>query len=362
MIEPLFLRPASRSCFGSYLGSILGSFTALMSALLLSSVVYAQTSVESRLSSDLSLDNKPSAGLSEDLSMSLVDRQISGFLEEGARYEHGEGVTRDSNSAQRAYCAAIDLGSSDAMIRLGWMFANGRGVARDDLTAAAFFKQAAEAGNPMGERLASMIRLSGSATAKPNPCARFTSSSNTTKGSMTQNNRAAGTSPLAVNLPSIKLGEPALFRKPMSSNDQKQLTLNILKMAGQFKLDPRLVLAVIQQESAFDPNAQSPKNAQGLMQLIPETAERFGVKNAFEPLENVRGGMAYLRWLLSYFKGDVSLVLAAYNAGEGTIDKYKGVPPFAETLAYVQRIRALYPFDRHPFDAKASAGRVSFVR
>jgi soluble lytic murein transglycosylase-like protein len=72
--------------------------------------------------------------------------------------------------------------------------------------------------------------------------------------------------------------------------------------------------------------------------------------------------MAYLRWLLAYFKGDVSLVLAGYNAGEGAVDKHKGIPPFGETLAYVQRIRALYPFDRHPFDAKASAGRVTSVR
>jgi hypothetical protein len=89
----------------------------------------------------------------------------------------------------------------------------------------------------------------------------------------------------------------------------------------------------------------------GLMQLIPETAEWFSVKNILDPIENIRGGMAYLRWLLSYFRGDVTLTLAAYNAGEGAVDKYGGVPPFTETLAYVQKIRALYPFDRHPYDA-----------
>jgi Transglycosylase SLT domain len=328
-------------------------------SLLVATIALAQSATQSRLGPELALESKPGLSLSEDLTMSLVDRQIAALLEEGARFEHGEGINRDSNSAQRAYCVAIELGSSDAMIRLGWMYANGRGVARDDSVSSQLFKRASDSGNPMGERLASMVRGNSNLN-KINPCAIFSLATNTSNGA--QNSAFKTMDSNAAKLPAVKLGEPATFRKQMSSNDQKLLTLNILKLAAQFKLDPRLVLAVIQQESSFDPNAQSPKNAQGLMQLIPETAERFGVKNAFDPLENVRGGMAYLRWLLSYFKGDVSLVLAAYNAGEGTIDKYKGVPPFAETLAYVQRIRALYPFDRHPFDAKASIGRVSFVR
>jgi len=128
----------------------------------------------------------------------------------------------------------------------------------------------------------------------------------------------------------------------------------VITEARSYKLDPRLVLAVMATESGFDPNAKSPKNAWGLMQLIPETAERFNVKNILDPIDNIRGGMAYLRWLLSYYRGDVTLTLAAYNAGEGAVDKHSGVPPFSETLAYVQRIRALYPFDRHPYDATIS--------
>ena len=94
------------------------------------------------------------------------------------------------------------------------------------------------------------------------------------------------------------------------------------------------------------------------MQIIPETAERFGVTDIMDPVQNIRGGMAYLRWLLNYYRGDVSLVLAAYNAGEGAVDRYNGVPPYAETLAYVQRIRAAYPFDRHPYDPNATASSV----
>jgi len=98
------------------------------------------------------------------------------------------------------------------------------------------------------------------------------------------------------------------------------------------------VFAVMRAESNFDPLARSSRNAQGLMQLIPETAERFAVRDPLDPVENLRGGMGYLRWLLSYFRGDVVLALAAYNAGEGTVRRYGGVPPFAETRNYVARI------------------------
>jgi hypothetical protein len=124
---------------------------------------------------------------------------------------------------------------------------------------------------------------------------------------------------------------------------------------GRLQARSAPVFALIRAESNFDPLAKSPKNAQGLMQLIPETAERFAVRDVWDPLENIRGGMSYLRWLLSHFKGDVVLALAGYNAGEGAVDRHKGVPPYPETLAYVQRIRALYPMDKHPFDPKAAS-------
>ena len=126
----------------------------------------------------------------------------------------------------------------------------------------------------------------------------------------------------------------------------------VLEEARTLRIDPRLVLAVMRVESGFDPLARSPKNAQGLMQLIPETAQRFNVADAFDPQQNVRGGMTYLRWLLAYYRGEVALAVAAYNAGEGAVDRFRGVPPYPETLAYVQRIRALYPFDRHPFESR----------
>ncbi len=297
--------------------------------------------------------------------LNAKDREILTLLEEGARAEHGEGTNRDPRAAQLAYCRAIRLGSSEAMISLGWMYANGRGVTRDDAQAASLFRRAAEAGNPMGERLSLMITSSDS---RPDPCVAVLADSvrnRSTSAAAQPSTVIKPGSPLSVAVSgnkAINLGAPAEFRKPMSAPEQKQLIGSILKMAVKFQLDPRLVVAIIQHESNFDPNARSPKDAKGLMQLIPETAERFAVTDPLDPLENIRGGMSYLRWLLGYFRGDVSLVLAAYNAGEGAVDKYKGIPPFPETLAYVQRIRALYPIDRHPFDPKASGGRVTSIK
>jgi soluble lytic murein transglycosylase-like protein len=86
------------------------------------------------------------------------------------------------------------------------------------------------------------------------------------------------------------------------------------------------------------------------MQLIPETAARFGVKKILNPVENIKGGLAYLRWLLAFFEGDVSLVLAAYNAGERAVEKYHGIPPYPETRNYVRKITGIYKKARHPFE------------
>ncbi|HQQ70802.1 MAG TPA: lytic transglycosylase domain-containing protein [Alicycliphilus sp.] len=125
----------------------------------------------------------------------------------------------------------------------------------------------------------------------------------------------------------------------------------VSKMAPQFQVEPQLALAIIAAESNFNPQALSPKNAQGLMQLIPETSERFQVKNPYDPAQNIRGGLSYLRWLLAYFEGDVALVAAAYNAGEGKVERYRGVPPYLETRAYVQRILKAVGTGVHPFDS-----------
>lgn len=107
-------------------------------------------------------------------------------------------------------------------------------------------------------------------------------------------------------------------------------------------VDARLVEAVIAAESAFDARALSKKGAQGLMQLMPDTADRFGVANAWDPQQNIAGGTAYLGWLIKEFDGDLHNVLAAYNAGEGAVTRHGGVPPYAETREYVDRVLAYY--------------------
>lgn len=111
--------------------------------------------------------------------------------------------------------------------------------------------------------------------------------------------------------------------------------------AREHGVDESIVRAIIHAESAFNPRALSRVGAQGLMQLMPATASRFGVSNAFDATQNIRGGVQYLAWLLKRFNGNLTLAAAGYNAGEGAVDKYGGVPPYGETQRYVQRVGQL---------------------
>jgi len=112
--------------------------------------------------------------------------------------------------------------------------------------------------------------------------------------------------------------------------------------ASRFQVDPDLVKAVIRVESGFDAKAVSSKGAMGLMQLIPATAQRFGVANPFDPKQNIEGGVNYLKHLLDLFGGDLNLSLAAYNAGEHTVQRYGGIPTIPETQNYVRRVTSIY--------------------
>ncbi len=243
------------------------------------------------------------------------------------QYENAEGVPRDYDKAAALYCKAAKLGDADAQYALGWMYANGRGVPRDDAVAAQIFSLAADRGHP------------GAQTMR-----RFTMSAAT----------AALPRCLLPDATTVLLYDPANSAKTLgpamdAAYFKGPIYTTVKKLAERSGVDPKLVMAVILVESGFNPRAVSPKNAQGLMQLIPETAQRFQVKDAFDPEQNIRGGIAYLKWLLSYFRGDVALVAAAYNAGEGTVQKYRGVPPYPETQRYVMRIAQLYQKASHPY-------------
>lgn len=115
----------------------------------------------------------------------------------------------------------------------------------------------------------------------------------------------------------------------------------IAAAARQHGVDEAVVRAIIHAESAYNPNALSRAGAQGLMQLMPATARRFGVSNAFDASQNIQGGVQYLAWLLKRFNNNLTLAAAGYNAGEGAVDKYNGVPPYNETQRYVQRVGVL---------------------
>ena len=245
---------------------------------------------------------------------------------EARAYEHGEGVAKDAQHAIALYCQASRLGDAEAQFNLGWMYANGRGIPRDNRMASLFFGLAAAQGHEYAKK---MLAFVGPAAADP---------------------------PVCLKDPDPPPVEESVAFEPeeefvAATPEQKQAADVVGKLAPEYQVSPLFALAIIRAESNFNPNARSPKNAQGLMQLIPETSARFNVKKPYDLVQNVRGGLAYLRWLLAYFRGNVALVAAAYNAGEGAVERFGGVPPFAETRAYVQRIKRYYARERHPYDA-----------
>jgi hypothetical protein len=258
---------------------------------------------------------------------SFAVSKLGADISRALAYEHGEGVPKDAKIAAALYCEAAVAGSAEAAFRLGWMYANGRGVAHDDDVASALFGLAAQSGHAyarsMVDRLGGVHGMLPDCMVPPMPPPQT---------------QVADDDPAVVD---------RLAQLLQGRDDVVRL---VDDLAPQFGIDPRLALAVIAVESNFNPVARSVKDAQGLMQLIPETAARFNVRHPFDPKQNVRGGLAYLRWLLAYYRGQVALVAAAYNAGEGVVDRYRGVPPYPETRDYVRRILALFRQAFHPFD------------
>lgn len=248
------------------------------------------------------------------------------LAELGRAHEHGEGVSRDPARAALLYCEAVRLGDVEATFALGWMFANGRGLARSDERATYLFRRAAERGHDHARQ---MLRYTEGETVEMPECLAPRASD-------------------ALFAWSERV-ETRLRRLPAP---RQQIARLIIDLAPQFQVSPAFALAIGLTESALDPHAVSPKNAMGVMQLIPATAARFNVSDIFDPEQNIKGGLSYLRWLLAYFEGDVALVAAAYNAGERAVERYGGVPPFRETRNYVERVMFLVQSRNHAFDSR----------
>ena len=259
----------------------------------------------------------------------------------------GQNGVRSYADAAEQFCRdARDHNDANAQFALGWMYENGKGVAKNENIAVIFYSMAAKQFHQSARE--SLSASSGNPNIAKLP--ECMSKPSTMLGST--DSKTAGDTSLA-QVESTPFYVKGSVYKLVS------------KIAPRFNIDTDLAMAFIAVESGFNPNATSNKNAQGLMQLIPATAARFNVKNAYDPEQNIKGGLAYLQWLLTYFEGDVRLVAAAYNSGENTVEKYKGVPPYPETRKYVKKIASLYKKSYHPFresegmTKKSAIGKVS---
>ena len=270
----------------------------------------------------------------------VVPARVERWRQEAKAYEHGDGAVRDPVRAAELYCRAARHGDAEAQYSLAWMMTNSRGIERNEAEAAHLFAAAAEQGY---EQARNILARMGEPRGAPPPCLRPPEEDRT---------EVAAAPPPS---PARKPGQFAVLPVAPPPNAPEPIVRFVNLVAPEYKLQPHLVLSIIATESNFDASAVSPKNAQGLMQLIPATAARFGVRNIMDPVQNIRGGMSYLRWLMARFEGDVRLVAAAYNAGEGAVERYLGVPPYAETRLYVLKVRAgVAGQTTHPFDPTAA--------
>ncbi|MEQ1487072.1 MAG: transglycosylase SLT domain-containing protein [Methylotenera sp.] len=288
----------------------------------------------------LSFTLSPVAGAYTGAELETFDNEppvIKDLLERAGVLVSDENDVEASWKAAILYCEAARYGSAEGVYRLGMLYAFGRGVPENRDYAANLFSIAATHGHYDAQQMLETIQINTSDT----PACIINE-----------------ITPEKAPMPKVELVAvtPAIDHYIANLPKNKRWVLRLVKSISKwYKVDEKLVLSIISVESNFVNVATSNKNAHGLMQLIPETSERFNVKNAYDATQNIKGGVAYLRWLLAYFKGDVALTVAAYNAGEGAVNKYKGIPPYAETRLYVKKVQARYPYKTHPFDMNISA-------
>ncbi len=228
------------------------------------------------------------------------------LIEKANLFEQGIGVEKDYTRAYRLYCLAALQNDPVASYNIGLMYYNGKGRGQNFNTAVAWFKRSAELGSKQGESMTN--KLSDIVPINDKDC--------------------------------------PLFTKGMRV-DKNLVKVWVELISPEFNVDPILVFNVIKVESNFNHTALSNKNAQGLMQLLPKTAIRFGVKDVWNPVVNLMGGVAYLNWSMIHFDSKLHLVLAAYNAGESAVEKYQSIPPYLETRDYVHKIIINYLKSSH---------------
>ena len=237
--------------------------------------------------------------------------------------------------AAKLYCEASRLGSIEAEYKLGVLYAFGKGVPKNREYAATLFSIASQQGHH--EATAMLETIHFTSEIQP-PCISQAIEPEKIDYSINDDLRTADLDQYLAKLPK-----------------QQKWVIDLVKSTSEwYQIDPRLILSIIAIESGFNKMATSNAKAMGLMQLIPATADRFNVKNAYDAVQNVKGGIRYLKWLLGYYRGDVELVVAAYNAGEKAVDRYKGVPPYKETKEYVKKFKQLYQAPFHPYPESPS--------
>lgn len=264
--------------------------------------------------------------------------RVRSLLEHAWAAESGEGQVRNRRMAAHLYCEAARLGSAEGHYRAGRLYATGGLV--NAAKAHTFFATAVQFGNERALVDLEALRARRGELRPLDPeC--LTEDPYDEPPILAERPEELGEmvayEPEPEPEEKVAVFDLEAYLKSFKAERARIATL-VAQHAPSFGVDARLALAIASVESNFDPMATSPRNAQGVMQLIPDTAKRFNVKNSYDPADNIRGGLAYLRWLTGYFAGDLIRVVAAYNAGEGAVDRHKGVPPYAETRMYVRRV------------------------
>ena len=267
--------------------------------------------------------------------------RVRSMLEHAWGAESGIGQTPNIRLAAYLYCQAARSGSAEGHFRAGHVLAGEADADTDARESAAFFlATAAQLGHARAmAALEHLVQRSGPAKSVMPACLSGAPYEPPVAEHVERDSPAAGAGSTTIGsgrgLFDLEAYVAAL--RP----ERRRIAQLVAMHAPDFGIDMRLALAIASVESNFDPRATSPKNARGVMQLIPATAKRFNVLNPYDAVESIKGGLAYLRWLSDYFAGDVLRIVAAYNAGEGAVMRYQGVPPFEETRIYVRRVSEL---------------------